>query len=147
MTPRLTLPPAANKVTTILRDEFMNEVLRIDYDEYTLIDATGATSSYKIGTSIMLMDGTFWNPSLREQPLVLCRSCRNPPRPWFGTPEPVRHGLLLAANAVRCADCGAIVCPLHRRSGRDGAWFCVHCRPGGILRGLVDALFFEEVDE
>lgn len=147
MTPKLTLPPASNKTTTVFEDEYLNEVFRKEYEVRTTIDATGAASTSSIGTSIVLMDGTLWNQSMRDHPLVMCHSCRNPPRPWLGTREPVRHGLLLAANSVRCADCGAIACPHHRRSGRDGAWFCVQCRPGGIVRGLVDALFYEEVDE
>lgn len=138
--PRL---PITNQVyRTVVTDENGQPILEITAGEYMIPDGNGMTI-LKNGQSILLMDGTEWNPAMAIQQgvkLACCELCRHPPF-RFPFRERPRHGLV--SKWKRCVRCGRAICPRHRHRTSDGSWRCSHCRHGIFhwLREILLRLF------
>ncbi len=125
-------------------------VLTIGMSEFTVLAPDGTISEYKRGSSIQLVDGLAWNPSMTSQakPILLtsCSTCRSPPISLFRR-ERATHGLLSVGNAHVCVDCGQVTCPRHGRAIR-GNWRCLRCsRLHRSWRAVRPIFFAREEDE
>lgn len=140
--------PVVTSSTSILRDINGTPLITIDSTEYSVIQPDGTISVQKNYTSIVLVDGTTWNPrdAYREKDpvtLAVCTFCRRGAAGWFRQEAPT-HGLLSSANAERCATCGETCCPRHRERCADGEPRCRPCARRFRRRRFLTAIFFEE---
>jgi hypothetical protein len=143
--------PITSSIESILLGLDLQRIITVSSKEYSITDPSGAISVQKIYTSIVLVDGTTWNPlhALRNNDPVLlavCATCRRGVRYWFHE-EPPTHGLLAAPNAAHCCECGETTCPRHRKLCTDGQVRCLRCARRYQRWAWLRALLWKEVEE
>lgn len=148
--PMLRMPTTNQVNRTVVADHQGRPILVLTGGEYMVHEQDGSITVRKEGHSIELMDGTAWYPAMSAGPqgvkLGCCELCRHPPY-RFPFRELPRHGLV--SKWKRCARCGQLVCPRHRRPGADGKWRCVRCKRMAWLDWLKEAVlgFFFSTEE
>lgn len=137
---------APNQISiNTIRDKHGNIVLEASQNEYVVISKDGTITSYTQYNNITLVCGTIWNPTMMyaKPPILVgvCETCRESRLLKART-----HGLVAMHMAKLCV-CGALVCPSHRRLGKDGKWRCPGCHSKYMIKNLLKPLFFKRIED
>ena len=140
------LPGTASLYDNSVCDEDGNPILQVVSGQYIVTEPDGTMTSRSINSTIELMDGLQWSPALaalKDRPIRVgvCQFCRYPPYRFPVRARP-KHGLVSMRRAKRCASCGRLMCPKHRKMGTDGKWRCPVCSRRHGWRMLLLRLFF-----
>ena len=133
----------------VLRDLNQRPILTVSERQFSVRDGHGNTTYHNISESIQLACGTIWDTSfLTNRPpiyLGICNFCREPRFSLFRRNHR-SHGIIALHRGKLCV-CGVLVCPSHRRRGRDGKWRCLSCARKDRLKNIIRPLFFERKED
>ena len=141
-------PGTQQTITTFLFDTDGYVIGQVGAEECMTQGPSGCIVVAKRNTSVLLMDGTFWHPGMRNVRLGVCGLCREPPYTFPFRKKP-QHGLvnLAPGGGVNCAGCGMILCPAHAKRGADRRPRCPSCARGGAFRRFFQWLFWATEEE
>ena len=130
--------PNTHDVTRLL-DEEGRLIVEVGVDEFTVVQPSGQLDQYRNLTGILLADGTLWSP-LTRVPVGVCDECRHPRFHGLRREQP-SHGIVSLQGARRCASCGRLCCPRHRKPvGRH--WQCLTCASKSRIWGIIRSILF-----
>ena len=140
---RFSAPSTQQTITTFLVATDGTVIGQVPASERMTQSPSGPITVDKQHSSVLLMDGTFWHPGMRNVRLGVCQLCREPPYTFPFRKKP-QHGLVSLApgGGVNCAGCGMILCPAHARRGADSRSRCPSCARGGAFRRFFEWLFW-----
>jgi hypothetical protein len=148
--PRINIGPPSVFTRTELYDPDGRLFMRIGFNAYFVRNGVGDLEQHRISENILLMDGSYWNPSmlLTKPPVLIgtCLLCRDPPFVGLSR-DPPRHGIVALGRAKTCASCSALCCPRHFKKCPGGKYLCLPCARKSQVKGWIRRLFFTSSED
>ena len=140
--------PSGHRVVTNYKDEQRAPLERFDYEERLVQQPDGTWIAEKVSSNIILSSGESFNPSMASgprppMPVGACALCGTTHSifPWRRR----RTTRLTSLQQLRhCVDCGAAVCPNHRKRGKDRRCRCPRCHRRYLAKRFLRPIFYKE---
>ena len=139
------IPGAGSVFQNRVYDDEGNVIMEMTSGQYMVREPDGSFITRNENSTISLMDGLEWCPLMATGPqpirIGVCTLCRNPPY-QFPVRHGPKHGLVSMRRAKRCASCGRLLCPIHRRKCSDHKWRCPACSRKHRAKTILFRVFF-----